>query len=151
MRRCTSRAPGLPHHADDLTAGGSAHDGIVDQNDALAFEQTAHRIELELHAEIANGLRRLDERAAHVVIADQSLAIRQTGFGGVTERGGIAGIGHRHHDIGIGGSFAGQQTAHQLARILYRAAEHDGIGAREIDVLEDALRDAVPRARSARE
>src|ERR1019366_3377020 len=46
---------GLAHHADDLAAGGATHDGIVHQHDALALEQVAHRVELELEAEIANG------------------------------------------------------------------------------------------------
>jgi microcystin-dependent protein len=30
---------GLPHHAHDLAAGGAAHDGIVHQHHALAFQQ----------------------------------------------------------------------------------------------------------------
>ena len=70
---------GLPHHAHDLAAGGAAHDGIVHQHHALALQQMAHRIELQLDAEIADGLRGLDEGAAHVMIADQRLAERQAG------------------------------------------------------------------------
>ena len=61
------------HHADDLAAGGAAHDRIVDQNHALAFQQMPDRIEFQLHAEIANGLRGLNKRPAHIVIADQRL------------------------------------------------------------------------------
>src|SRR5205807_1746949 len=61
-------------HAHDFAAGGAAHDGVVHQNNALAFDEAAHRVELELNAEIANRLRRLDERAADVVIANQAHA-----------------------------------------------------------------------------
>src|SRR5262249_30873025 len=43
--------PRVAHHADDLTAGGAAHDGVVDQHHALALEQRAHRVQLELHSE----------------------------------------------------------------------------------------------------
>ena len=35
-----------PHHPHDLTRGGSADNGIVDQDHALAFEQRARRIQL---------------------------------------------------------------------------------------------------------
>ena len=68
---------GVANHADDLAAGGAADDRIVHQNHALAFKQMAHRVELQLHAEIANGLRGLDESAADIVIADQSLAVTE--------------------------------------------------------------------------
>ena len=66
---------GATHHAHNLAAGGAAHNGIVYQNHTLAFQQMPHRVELELDAEIANGLRRFYERAAHVMIADQRLFI----------------------------------------------------------------------------
>ena len=64
----------IAHHADDFAAGSAAHDGIVDQDDPLAFQQTAHRIQLQLHSEVAHRLFWLDEGAAHVVIANQTKA-----------------------------------------------------------------------------
>ena len=139
MRTVDLRGAGFAHHAHDLAAGGAADDGIVDQDDALAFEQRAHGIELELHAEIADGLLRLDERAADVVIADQAHAERQAGFEGVADGRGHAGVGHRHDDVGIGGLFAGQQAAQHFAALVDGAAEDQAIGPREIDVLEDAV------------
>ena len=142
---------GLAHHADDLAAGGAAHDGIVHQNHALAFQQVAHRVQLELHAEIADRLRRLDERAAHVVIADQRLPERNAGFGGIADGGGDAGIGHRHDDVGIDGMLRAPAGGPAFSRdSCHRAAEDDRIGPREIDVLEDALRAVLAPARSAR-
>ena len=68
---------GVADHLHDLLGGRPAHDGVVDQDDALAFEQIAHRVELEPHAEVADALLRLDEGAAHIVVADQSHAERQ--------------------------------------------------------------------------
>ena len=68
---------GASDHADNLAAGGAANEGIVDQHDALALQQVPHRIQLQLDAEIADRLRRLDEGAADVVIADQRLAVRE--------------------------------------------------------------------------
>ena len=65
---------GAANHADNLAAGGAADDGIVDQDDALALKQAAHRIQLQLHAEIAHALAGLDKSASHIVIADQAEA-----------------------------------------------------------------------------
>src|SRR3954454_2391924 len=54
------------HHADDLSAGGAADDGVIDKNDALAGEQIAYRVELQLHAKVAHALLRLNESAADI-------------------------------------------------------------------------------------
>ena len=70
VRSLTFTRSGLPDHADDLAAGGSANDGIVHQHHSLSLQQVAHGIQLQLHTEITNRLRWLDERAAHVVISD---------------------------------------------------------------------------------
>jgi len=61
-------------HANDFAAGGPTNDGIVDENHAFAFDQAADGIQLELHPEIADGLRRFDEGASDVMIADQAHA-----------------------------------------------------------------------------
>ena len=51
--------PGLAHHADNLPAGCAAHDGVVHQHHALALQQVAHGIQLQLDSEIADGLGRI--------------------------------------------------------------------------------------------
>src|SRR5229473_1347233 len=71
---------GFAYHADDFAAGGAAHNGVVHQHDALTFNQAADRVELQLHAKIADGLRRLDERASNVVIVFFSMARRNPRF-----------------------------------------------------------------------
>ena len=127
-------------HAHDLAAGGAAHDGVVDQHHALAFEQSAHRIQLQLHSEVAHALPRLDERAADVVIADQAEAERNAALGGVAHGRGHAGIGHRHNEIGVGRGFPRQLPSQPFAAGLHRASEHHAVGPREINVLENAAR-----------
>ena len=62
------------NHAHDFTAGGATNQRVVDQNDALTFEQAANRVKLQLDSEIPDGLRRLDERSADVVSANQTHA-----------------------------------------------------------------------------
>src|SRR5207302_892654 len=73
---------GVADHAHDLFAGSAAHNGIVNQDNTFSFEHAAHRIQLELYSEVAHRLRRLDEGASHVVIADQAKAEWHAAFGG---------------------------------------------------------------------
>ena len=131
---------GVANHAHDLPAGGAAHDRIVDQHHALAFEQRAHRIQLQLHAEVAHALAGLDEGAPDVVVADQGEAKRNAALGGVAHGGGHAGIGHGNHEVGVHAGFARQLAAQFLAAGLHRAAEDQAVGTREVHVLEDAAR-----------
>src|SRR5208283_2927056 len=71
---------GFTNHAHQFAAGRAAHDGIVHEHNTLSGDQTANRIQLQLHTEIANRLRWLDERTANVVIADESHAKWDFGF-----------------------------------------------------------------------
>jgi hypothetical protein len=41
------------------------------------LEQISHGVQLQLDAEIADGLRQFDERAANVVVANRGLPVRQ--------------------------------------------------------------------------
>ena len=72
--------PGVSHHAHYLPARRATHNGIVDQNHALPFEQMAYRIELQLHAKIANRLRRFDKGPPHIMITNQRLPVRYPRF-----------------------------------------------------------------------
>src|SRR5690242_15078787 len=85
---------GIADHAHYLAAGRAADNGVVHQHDALAFDEAAHGVELELDAEIADGLRGLDERATDIVIADQAHAEWNLGFERVADGGGNTGVGH---------------------------------------------------------
>src|SRR5215469_7882870 len=102
---------GLAHHAHDLAADGSTDNRIIDEHDAFALQQMADGIVFELHAEITDGLGRLDEGTADVVIADDGLAEGEPGFGGVTDGGGDTGIGNGDNDIGISGTLAREHAA----------------------------------------
>ncbi len=62
----------LAEHADDLARGRPAHDRIVHEHDALALHDLAHRVQLHLDAEVADGLLGLDEGPADVVVADEA-------------------------------------------------------------------------------
>src|ERR1700720_3047802 len=129
---------GVAHHADDLFRGGAAHQRIVDQNDALAFDRGAVGIMLHAHAEFAHALRRLNEGAADIVVSDNAEFEWHAGMLAVADRGGYAGIRHRHHDVDLDMAFARQLRAERLSDFIHRSSADDGIRPREVDVFEDA-------------
>ncbi len=63
---------GVAHHPHDLHRRGAAHQGVVDQHDPLPGDHGAIGRMFEPHAELANGLARLDEGTSDVVIADDA-------------------------------------------------------------------------------
>ncbi len=110
----------VAHHANNFAAGGAAHDRIVHQNHALAFQLVAHGIELQLYAEVANGLRRFDKRSPYIMIADKRLPERYVRFRRKADGSGHARIGNGHHDIGGHRGFTRQQSPQILARLSHR-------------------------------
>ena len=83
----------------------------------------------------------LDERARDVAVLDQAVVLREPGGARVAARGGVAGVGHRDHEVGLDRRLAREDLAHPPAR---RPAAtwplEPRVGAREVDVLEDAER-----------
>ena len=62
----------LLQHADDFFRCRAAHDRVVDEDDAFSGDDPAHGIQFHLHAEVADGLLRLDERPSDIVIAHKA-------------------------------------------------------------------------------
>ena len=98
-------------HAHDLTARGAANDGVVNQHDFLSLKHAAHRVELELHAKIANLLLRLNEGAAHVMVANKPKTEWDAALRGKAHGRADAGIRHRHYDVSLDWRFACQLPA----------------------------------------
>ena len=63
---------GVAHHLDNLQARRSAHDTVVNEDDAFACNQRAVGVVFEFDAEVANLIAGLDERAADIVRADDA-------------------------------------------------------------------------------
>ena len=57
---------------------------------------------------------------------------------GVALRGGDARLGDRHHHVGVDRRLARELLAHALARRVHAVAVEHGVGAREVDELEQA-------------
>ena len=130
----------VTNHADDLPAGGAAHYGIVDQDHPFAFEQAVNSVQFQLHPEVADRLLRLDESTSDVVVANEAKAKRNTTFGSVSDGCGIAGIRDGHDDIGVDWGFARELASHGIAALIDRAAKHQAVGTRKINVFKDATR-----------
>ena len=129
---------GVAQHLDELLGRVAAHDGVVDDHQALAADDGRQRVELQADAQLAHGLRGLDERAAHVAVLHDAVRIRDAAFEGETHGRRDAAVGHAEHQVGLGRRLAGQDAAHVAARLVDRLAVHDGVGAGKVHVLEDA-------------
>ncbi len=113
-------------------------DASISYDDALALDDRADRIELELDGRVARLLRRLDERAADVAVLDQALDERQAGLVGIARRGRCAGVRHRDDDIALELRLACEDAAHLETGGMDALTVDDGVRTCEIDVLENA-------------
>src|SRR5204863_480600 len=129
---------GLAHHLDDLEACRPANDRIVDEHDALAVDEGAVGIVLQLDSEVANLVAGLDEGPSDIVRADDSELEGNAAFLGVADRRRHARIGDRNDEIGLDRAFLGELGADPLAHIVDAMAVDHAVGPREIDMLEDA-------------
>ena len=129
---------GLAEHPDLGALGVAAHDRVVDDDQLLATDHVLEGVELEPDAELAQGLAGLDEGAADVGVLDEALAEGDAALLGVPGGRRGARLGDRHHQVGLDRELAGQLAAHLDAGGVHGLAGDRGVGAGEVDVLEDA-------------
>ena len=77
----------------------------------LPRDDLPQRVELEPDAELADGLRRLDERPADVGVLHQARAVRDARLLGEADGGGSAGLGHGDHQVGLDRVLPGEAAA----------------------------------------
>jgi hypothetical protein len=129
---------GLAQHPHDGALGVAAHDRVVDDHQALAGDHLAQGVELEADAELADGLAGLDEGAAHVGVLHHPLPVGDPGLLGVADRGRRPGLRGGDHQVRLDGMLTGELAAHLGAGLVHAAPCDAGVGAGEVDVLEDA-------------
>ena len=101
------------------SSGGAAHDAVVHQDHALALDRGAVGVVLQLHAEMADMVGRLDEGAADIVVADDAELEGNARLGCIADRRGHARIGHRDRPHRPATArLAGQLGADALARLI---------------------------------
>ena len=129
---------GLAQQLDDALGGGAAHDRIVDDDHALAFDHATHGGQLHAHALFAQFLCGLDEGAGHVLVLDQAHLVGQPGGLRVAGRRGQGGVRHADDHIGLDRGLLRQTRAHALAGGVHVDAVDVGIRTGEVDVFHRA-------------
>src|SRR5258708_5880351 len=99
---------------------------------------------------MANRLFRLDERAAYVMVADEPESKLQARFRRVADSRGDSGVGNRHNDVSVCRALARELLTHLVTALVNRAAEHDRVRSREVNVFEDAVSRLELRQRERR-
>src|SRR4051812_40265326 len=128
----------LANHLHQFATGRAAHERIVHNDDLLPLQHLAHGVELDLHLGVAGGLRGIDERAAHVVVADQSVLELESRLFGKSERHRIGRIGHGEDAIGAWRWMLARELAPKRATYaIDRTPEDRAVGPREVDELKD--------------
>ena len=125
-------------HAHHSALGVAANDRVIHDHYALAAQHGLQGVELELDAQLAQGLRRLDEGTAHIGVLHEAVGEGNAGFLRVADGRRGAGFWNRDDDVGFSVVLAGQLAAHFHAGLVDRAAGDGGIRASQVDVLENA-------------
>src|SRR5256714_2051755 len=128
----------LAQHPDDGPLRVAPDDRVVDDHDPLAAHVVPQRVQLQPDAELADGLRGLDEGAPHVGVADQAGAVRDAGLLGVPDGGRRAGLRYRDHQVGLDRMLTGEAPADVHPGRVDVAAADRGVRPGQVDVLEQA-------------
>ena len=129
---------GLLQKLDDAAGSGATHDGVIDDDDALAFDHATYGGQFHAHALLAQFLRGLNEGAGHVLVLDQTHLVGQPSRFRVAGGRGQGGVRHADDHVGIDRRFLCQACAHALAGGVHVDAVDVGIRAGEVDVLHRA-------------
>ena len=119
-RMCTSVAPASRRSFTMCAAGGAAHDGIVHEHHALALHRGRHGIELDAHEVLAIRLRRLNERAADILVFDKAQTIGNAALARVANGRVNARIRHADDHIRLYGMLQRQKLRRALPRHVHR-------------------------------
>src|SRR3546814_17469147 len=102
----------VTHHLHNLQRRRAAHDAVIDKDDALADDGGTVCIVLQLHAQMAALVARLDDGAANIVGTDDPTFSWDPRLRGIAARRGDAPVGHVHHTRTIDRTFAGTIANH---------------------------------------
>src|SRR5262245_2438563 len=122
------RGAGAADRAHQLAARRSAHDRVVDDDDATSLKYLAHRVELDADAGVASRLLGLDERAADVVVTDQSELEPDARGLAVAERDRVARVRHADDDVRVRRALLGQPLPDAPPHTIDALAEHPAVG-----------------------
>ena len=124
--------------ADGASAGGAAHDGVIDQDNALVLDGGGDGVQLDAHAALALGLGGLDKGTSDILVLDKAHAVGDAALLGVAQRGVQTGVRRADDDIRFHGMLLRQKTSGLQAGFVYAGAFDHAVGAGKVDVLKHA-------------
>ncbi len=127
----------IPDHLNDLYAGGTAHEAIIHQHNALAFNLRSVGRVFQFNTKRTDLLCWLNKRAAHIVVADDAKLKRNTAFGCKTKSCRNTRIWYRNDHIRFYGTFLRQHTSKTLTNVINGMTVQNTVRAGEVDVLKD--------------
>ena len=134
------RSSSLAQKPYDTRAGRAAHYRIVDHDHAFAADGRGYRIEFDLDLILARRLTGRNERAPDIFILDKSHSVRDARSLGIPDCRVYSGIGNADHDIGIDGMLVRKEASGAFPRLMNAHPFDKRIGARKVDILENAER-----------
>jgi hypothetical protein len=135
----------LSSHVDDLSAGCTTDNTVVDKKDISVLELLLHGIQLSPHRLLALLLAGHDESPSNITVLDKGLTVRNAELLSQAECRHLGGAGNRDDEIdGLHNVFAqllqhgiGEGQSHVLSRPINRDSIHHGVGTGKVDKLED--------------
>src|SRR5690606_6675781 len=100
----------------------TAHDTVIDEDNALSFKHGTVTIMFELYAKMANLIGWFDKGTSDIMVADDTKLERNAGFFSVAECARNPRIGNRYHYVGFDSSFARQLCTNALAGFIHVTA-----------------------------
>src|SRR3546814_486409 len=119
----------VTHHLHDLQRCRAAHDAVIDKDNALAVDEGTVCIVLQLHAQMADLVARLDEGAANIVGTDDPQFEGNARLLGIADRGRDAAVGNGNHIVGLDRIFDGKLRTDCLPDGIDGGAINDRVGA----------------------
>jgi len=121
--------PGFKDHFLELFRGGAAHDAVIHEHDAFAFDQRAVDVELEAHAHRADLLGRLDKGAADILVSVDAHGVLDARLLRKANSARNAAIWDGGDKISLYRGFFGELDTNAAAAFIDRLAADDAVGA----------------------
>ena len=128
---------GFPEHPHDVGAGGAAHDGVVNQDNAFVPNGFLHGGKLYLYGVHPPG--GLDERATDVFVFDEPDAVGNAGGSGVADGRVESRVRNADDYVGIRGMGKSENLAGTQSCRMHGDTVDDGVRSRKINIFKDTV------------
>ena len=119
--------------------GGSADDGILDDDEPFVFDDLFNDVEFHAYGEVAHGLFGFDKASTGVVADGKASSVWDAAFFAVSAGGTAGAVGHGDDEVGFDGCFFGELFTVGGSYHVYVFVEDGAGGVGEIDLFEDTV------------